>query len=211
MKRRFLLALPLLASLLAGCGVELKFDNGQDLTVSHQKGALGDFSLEAPAANAICHDLPTFTWTESANAVSYTLEVCSENTFDATSSSVIYAKETNIAATSFKLTSTLRKKNISYFWRVTAVNEFNSKTVGKEKVSEIRTFRYEVESSDEIDIGVGEKGDWALHEAGSYADISVDHNDFFGTGDSDSLVITFTKEDTLNGTGIETFPYIHVG
>ena len=202
MKRRFLLALPLLASLLAGCGVELKFDSGQDLTVSHQKGALGDFSLEAPAANAICHDLPTFTWTESANAVSYTLEVCSENTFDATSSSVIYAKETNIAATSFKLTSTLRKKNISYFWRVTAVNEFNSKSVGKEKVSEIRTFRYEVESSDEIDIGVGEKGDWALHEAGSYADISVDHNDFFGTGDSDSLVITFTKEDTLNGTGV---------
>ena len=203
MKRRFLLVLPFLASLLAGCGVELNFDGGQDLTISHPKGALGDFSLEAPAANAICHDLPTFTWTESANAVSYTLEVCSENTFDATSSSVIYAKETNISATSFKLTSTLRKKNIPYYWRVTAVNEFNSKSVGKEKASEIRTFMYEVESSDEIVIGVGEKADWALHEVGSYADISIDHNDFFGTGDADSLVITFEKENTSQGPGHE--------
>ena len=203
MKKRFLFALPILASLLAGCGTELNFDNGKDISATNVKGAIGDFSLVAPAENAIAHDLPTFTWTAAANAISYTLEVCSSDNFDATSSSIVYAKETNIAATSFKLSSTLRKKNINYYWRVTAVNEFNSKSVGKEKVSEIRTFMYQVESSDEIKIEIGEKADWALHEVGSYADISVDHNDFFGTGDPDSLVISFEKENTSQGPGHE--------
>ena len=193
--------IPGLAS--SGKTVNLEFEEGKDLTKENKKGVLGDFSLVAPAENAVVHDLPTFTWTESENAVSYTLEVCSSSTFDANSSSIIYAKESNIEATSFKLTSNLRKKNINYYWRVTAVNEFNSRSVGKTKESETRIFRYEVESSGEIDIGVGEKGDWALHEMGSYADISIDHNDFFGTGSQDSLVITFTKEDTLNGTGVE--------
>ena len=202
MKKRFLFALPILASLLAGCGAtELSFESGQDLTPTHAKGALGDFQLVAPAANAVVHDQPTFTWTESANAINYTLEVCSSDSFDAGVSSIIYAKETNITTTSFKLSSVLRKNKL-YYWRVTAVNEYNARSVGKEKVSAVSTFNYEVETSDEIEIGVGEKADWALHEAGSYADISIDHNDFFGTGDSDSVVITFTKEDTLNGTGV---------
>ena len=235
MKKKSLLLIPALVTLLAGCSLEdakgfitnlpsetknlftevipsylnfkddvkLSFNEGQSLTKENKKGTIGDFSLVAPSESAVVHDLPTFTWTEAKNAISYTLEVCSSNTFDSNSSSIIYAKETNIDATSFKLTSTLRKKNIDYYWRVTAVNEFNNRTVGKEKESEIRKFRYEVESSGEVNIGVGEKEDWALHEMGSYADISVDHNDFFGTGSKDSLVITFTKEDTLNGTGVE--------
>ena len=216
MKKRLLFLLPAMAALLAGCDalnavtsylkpsktVNLSFNEGQNLSKENKKGAIGDFSLVAPSNESVVHDLPTFTWTEAENAISYTLEVCSSNTFDANSSSIIYAKETNIDSTSFKLTSTLRKKNIDYYWRVTAVNEFNNRSVGKEKESEIRKFRYEVESSGEIDIGVGEKEDWALHEMGSYADISIDHNDFFGTGSQDSVVITFTKEDTLNGTGV---------
>ena len=217
MKKRFLLLIPAISTLLAGCDaldvaksylqfgntVKLDFEEGTNLSKENKKGTLGDFSLVAPSDNAVVHDLPTFTWTESENAISYTLEVCSSNTFDSNSSSIIYAKETNIDSTSFKLTSNLRKKNIDYYWRITAVNEFNSRSVGKEKESEIRKFRYEVESSDEIIIGVGEKEDWALHEVGSYADISVDHNDFFGTGDSDSLVISFEKENTSQGPGHE--------
>ena len=203
MKKRSLFLIPAFASLLAGCAVNLDFSAGKDLSPNITKGTLGDFSLVAPTTGAVVHDLPTFSWTESANAINYTLEVCSTDTFDASSKSVVYAKETNIGGTSFKLSSTLTKKNITNYWRVTAVNEYNTKSVGKEKQSAISTFRYEIDSVGEVDIGVGEKSDWALHEVGSYADISIDETDFFGTGEKDSLKITFEKENTNQGPGHE--------
>lgn len=204
MKKLRLLALPILASLLAGCGTtKLSFDSGKDISAVNQKGTLGDFSLVAPAADSIVNEQPTFTWTASENAISYTLEVCSNESFDHSSSSIVYAKESNISSTSFKLSANLKQKNINYFWRVTAVNEYNSKTVGKSKVSEVRKFFYRVESSGEIKIPVGEAGDWALHKVGSVADIAIDHNDFFGIGEQDSLKITFEKENTNQGPGHE--------
>ena len=203
MKKRNLLLIPVLATLLAGCGkidfINLSFEDGKSITQEFKKGALGDFSLSAPADNAIVSAAPTFSWTESENAMSYTLEVCSSTSFDNTSSSIVYICETNIKSTSFKVTGTLKNKKITYYWRVTAVNEYNSKSVGKEKLSEVRSFYYNVESSGEIPIEVGEQGDWQLHKVGSYADISIDHNDFFGTGDQDSLKITFEKENTSEG------------
>ena len=183
--------------------IELEFKEGKDLTQTNKKGALGDFNLIAPATGVIVNEQPTFSWSESANAISYTLEVCSSKSFDNNSNSIVYTKESNIAATSFKLSATLKTKNIDYYWRVTAVNEFNSKAVGREKVSEIRTFFYHVESAGEVEIPVGEAGDWALHKVGSVADIAIDHNDFFGTGDQDSLKITFEKENTSQGPGHE--------
>ena len=164
----------------------LNFDEGKSLDQTHQKGALGDFNLLTPATGAIVDNEPTFSWSESTNAVYYNLEVCSSNTFDKTSSSIVYTQETNISSTSFKLSASLKQKNVTYYWRVTAVNEYNSKAVGKEKVSEVKSFFYHVEGTGEIPIEVGEAGDWQLHKVGSYADISIDHNDFFGTGDQDS-------------------------
>ena len=183
--------------------IELEFEEGKDLTQSSKKGELGSFDLLAPAAGVIVNEQPTFSWTESKNAVSYTLEVCSSKSFDNNSNSIVYTKESNIDATSFKLSATLKTKNINYYWRVTAVNEFNSKAVGREKVSEVRTFFYHIESTGEVEIPVGEAGDWALHKVGSVADIAIDHNDFFGTGDQDSLKITFEKEKTSQGPGYE--------
>lgn len=205
MRKSRLIILPVLSMILAGCGkmITLNFDEGKDISYSVTKGELGDFSLIAPENNFVVGAQPTFTWTASQNALHYTLEVCSSNTFDNNSNSIIYLKETNIDATSFKLSGSLKQKNIDYYWRVTAINEYNSKAVGKEKTSEVRKFNYHIEGSGEVDIGVGETGDWALHEVGSYADISVDHNDFFGTGDQDSLKITFEKEDTYQGPGHE--------
>ena len=203
MMKRNILLIPVLVTLLAGCGkmemVNLSFDNGKDLNQEVSKGALGDFELLTPANNAIVNAEPTFSWTASEHAYTYTLEVCSSDTFDSTSTSVVYSKETNISSTSYKLTANLRLKNHDYFWRVTAVNEYNSKSVGKEKVSEVKKFRYNIESVGEIDIGVGEAEDWTLHKVGSEADIAIDHNDFFGTGNKDSLKITFEKEKTSQG------------
>ena len=229
MKKRLFMLIPAL-TLLAGCSfsevntsvirwtniniidkafpdlknpIHLEFDEGNDLNKAHKKGVLGNFSLIAPSNETIVSEQPTFTWSASENAVSYTLEVCSSTSFDGSSSSVVYAKETNISSTSFKLSSILKQKNIDYYWRVTAVNEYNSKTVGKSKVSEVRKFFYKIESAGEIPIPVGEAEDWSLHKVGSVADIAIDHNDFFGTGDPDSLKITFEKENTNQGPGHE--------
>ena len=211
MKKLRVLVSCLLASLLAGCEFNaatikglfkkttLSFEEGQNVSQVYKKGTLGDFNLVAPATGSIVNKEPTFSWTESENAITYTLEVCSSDSFVATSSAVAYAKETNISATSFKLSSSLKFKNTNYYWRVTAVNEYNTKSVGKDKVSEVWSFFYQVESAGEIAIEVGEAEDWALHKVGSVADISIDHNDFFGTGDQDSLKITFEKENTSQG------------
>ena len=219
MKKFGLILFPFIASLLAGCDAinnifnknssesnlpPIDFKEGKSLDNSVKKGALGDFSLVAPGDGTIVDEQPTFTWTASENALFYNLEVCSSESFNSTSTSIVYTKETNIAATSFKLSANLAQKNVTYYWRVTAVNEYNTRSMGKEKVSSVSTFFYKIESVGEIEIGVGEAEDWALHKAGSVADISIDHNDFFGTGNDDSLVISFEKEKTLNGQpGIE--------
>ena len=215
MKKRLLIILPLI-TLLAGCNnisdlffwqkkdvIDLSYEEGTNANKTNTKGEIGDFELLAPGEGVIVNKEPTFSWSASENAITYTLEVCSSESFYSESTSIVYAKETNISTTSFKLSASLKQKNTTYYWRVTAVNEYNAKSVGKEKVSEVKSFYYQAEIQGEIDIGVGEAEDWVLHKVGSYADISVDHNDFFGVGDQDSLVITFEKENTNQGPGFE--------
>ncbi|MBP5712583.1 MAG: hypothetical protein J6W77_06275 [Prevotella sp.] len=218
MKKLRLLFLSILAPLIAGCSQTvidtvivkepanptIDYAEGIDLTPTVTKGPLGDFNLLAPAEDAICNEVPTFSWEASENAITYTIEVCSSESFYSQSSSIVYAKETNINETSFKISANLAIKNTTYYWRVTAVNQYNSRAVGREKVSAVGSFFYEVAGGGEIEFGVGEKEDWSLHKMGSLADISIDHNDFFGTGNKDSLVVTFTKEDTQGGQpGVE--------
>lgn len=206
MKKRALLFVPLLVAVLTGCNneeagesINLTFESGNDLTQTNKKGELGDFNLVAPTNDTIVNSEPTFSWTESNNAISYTLEVCSSDSFISNTSSIVYAKETNISGTQFKLSADLKTKNITYYWRVTAINEYNSKTVGKNKVSEIGSFFYQTLNSDEIPIPVGEEEDWSLHKEGSFATIKIDETDFFGTGNKESLRISFDKEDTKQG------------
>ena len=214
MKKKLFLLIPVMA-LLAGCSLSsitdifskkenveitnLEFNEGKDLSGTKQKGPIGDIELLAPAEGSIVTNEPTFSWSSVTNAHHYTLEVCSSPSFYSESTSIVYTRETNIESTSFKLSASLKQKNTTYYWRVTAVNEYNAKSVGKEKVSDVKSFFYKTEIVGEIPIPVGEKGDWTLHEVGSYADISIDHNDFFGTGDQDSLVISFEKENTSQG------------
>lgn len=206
MNKKVFLVLPLLITVLAGCdsnkednSLNLSFDEGSNITETTKKGELGDFSLVAPAKDAIVNSEPTFSWTASSNAISYTLEVCSSESFISNTSSIVYAKETNISTTSFKLSADLKTKDITYYWRVTAVNDYNSKTVGKTKVSEVSSFFYEVLEAGEISIPIGEEEDWSLHKEGSFATVKIDNTDFFGTGNQDSLRISFDKEDTKQG------------
>lgn len=205
MKKSKLLFSVLASLLLSGCNsytpetINLEFQENNSINTDMTKGALGDFSLLTPGNDQIIEDVPNFTWTACENAISYTLEVCSLETFDHGSNSVIYAKETNINGTSFKISSDLKTKNLTYYWRVTAVNQFNSKTVGKEKTSEVNSFYYKAKEAGEIGISMGEVSDWTLHKDGSKADIKIDHKDFFANGVDDSLVVSFEKENTNQG------------
>lgn len=200
MKKIRFLFLALVAPLLSGCGEEpINFESNPIEEQTNVKGALGDFSLLSPDNHGEVYEMPTFTWTASENAISYTLEVCQLDSFIYNVESVIYIKQSNISGTSFKLSSSLKTKNIDYYWRVTAVNKNNNNTIGKEKVSETRVFTYKSQNVEEIPISMGEDGDWTLHKDGSYADISIDKNNFFGSSDPNALKIAFDTEHTKQG------------
>lgn len=203
MKNKFLF-LALLVPLFAACGntydqVSYEFASNTTEAQNIQKGALGAFSLLTPDNDGVVYEMPTFTWTASDNAVSYTLEVCELDSFIFNVDSVIYIKQSNISGTSFSLSSPLKTKNINYYWRVTAVNQFNTNSVGKERVSDVHVFTYKSQNVDEIPIPVGEDGDWTLHKEGSYADVSIDKNNFFNEGDPNTLKISFDSEHTKQG------------
>lgn len=202
MKKFRFLVFALLAPLLSGCDLkvtEMEFDENQYVEQNQVKGALGEFSLLTPENGAEIVEMPTFTWTASENAITYTLEICEVDSFIFNVDSIIYIKQSNISGTSFKLTSPLKTKNINYYWRVTAVNPFNNTSTGKEKVSDTRVFTYKSQNVEEINIPVGEDGDWTLHKDGSYADVSIDKNNFFGEGDSETLKIAFDSAHTHQG------------
>lgn len=205
-----LLILPLLViSALAGCNsqeafepeiINLDFDSNETFDESVTKGALTEFNLLTPIQNNVLSETPTFTWEASQNAITYTLEVCNYESFEHESADAVYAKETNISSTQFTLSSPLKLKNTMYYWRVTAVNNLNNNSTGKTKeCNEVFKFFYESQNVDEINVDLGEEGDWQLHKEGSKATIGIDHSNFFGSGSNDSLTISFEKEDTNRG------------
>ena len=101
-------------------------------------------------------------------------------------------KENNLSSNQYVLNFNLPKKDILYYWRVTAINVDNTKK------SDVGNFFVASPKIDEIPIKIEDEQDWVLHKEGSYADIKIDRSDLFGTG-HDSLAIIFDKEHTNQG------------
>ncbi|MCQ3035868.1 MAG: hypothetical protein MJ248_06640 [Bacilli bacterium] len=154
---------------------------------------LGDFNLLSPIEGESYVETPTFTWEASNNATSYTLEVASTEEFIDILETEVYVKKANISTTSFTIQADLSKKNQTYFWRVTAVNNKYSKVC-----SEIKSFYLAANDKDEVPFDIGEADDWAIHQLGSQPNISIDNSNFFGNN-KPSLVISFEKEKTNQG------------
>ncbi|MBL0048018.1 MAG: T9SS type A sorting domain-containing protein [Bacteroidetes bacterium] len=77
----------------------------------------GNFSLQTPANNATGQSvLPTLTWTSSANALSYDLEIATNAGF-----TIGLQTFNGINTNSYTLASSLSSSTV-YFWRVRAVN-----------------------------------------------------------------------------------------
>lgn len=196
MKKRFL-SLLLLPLMLVGCtnnnpNSDKGSYNHNSISKAVHTGEIGDFKLTGPENGFITDTGFTFTWEEANNADNYQIEIASTLSFVNDDEDEVYVKENNLASTQYALNFNLPKKDIIYYWRVTAVN------VDHTKKSEVGNFYVASPKVDEIPIKIEDEQDWVLHKEGSYADIKIDRSDFFGTG-HDSLAIVFDKEHTLQG------------
>ena len=199
MKKRFisLLFLPLL---LIGCGSNVassSVDEGSYAThsIDHARktGEIADFDLLGPENGFSTDTGFTLTWQASENADYYSLEIASTLTFVSDDEDEVYVRESNISLNKFDLKYSLPKKDITYYWRVTAINKTNTK-----KCNEVRTFFYASAKVGEIPIEIEDAQDWAIHKEGSQPTVSIDRSNFFGNGEN-SLAIVFDKEHTLQG------------
>lgn len=196
MKKRFL-SLLLLPLMLVGCtnnnpNSDKGSYNHNSISKAVHTGEIGDFKLTGPENGFITDTGFTFTWEEANNADNYQIEIASTLSFVNDDEDEVYVKENNLASNQYALNFNLPKKDIIYYWRVTAVN------VDHTKKSEVGNFYVASPKVDEIPIKIEDEQDWVLHKEGSYADIKIDRSDFFGTG-HDSLAIVFDKEHTLQG------------
>ena len=201
MKRVHLLAL-LLPLLLSGCGGNQTSTPSSSIseefnshTIEHPRksGEIGAFNLLSPENGFVTDKGVTFVWEDADNCDSYQLEIASTLNFISDDEDEVYVRERNIESTSFTLNYTLQKKDILYYWRVTALNKDHTK-----KCNEAGNFFYQAAKVDELPIKIEDSQDWVVHKEGSQAEVSIDRNDFFGTG-NDSLVIKFDKEHTNQG------------
>ena len=207
MKKR-LFSLAFLPLLLIGCAPSEKYftpepqraaevveenENYETHVIEHprKKGEMNPFHLLSPENDFVTNHGFTFTWEEVSNADSYQLEVSSREDFEAIYDDDVLLKETNLATNSYNLTFYLPKKDIDYYWRVTAVNKDHTQLCAEG----YRTFFYESIDVGELEIEIEDAEDWAVHKEGSQAKVSIDKNNFFGN-DKNSLVISFTMEDT---------------
>lgn len=181
--------------MLIGCGQNNKDTasyNQESIQRTTKTGEIGDFNLTGPENGFVTDTGFTFTWQEASNADNYQIEIASTASFVNDDADEVYVKESNLASNQYALNFNLPKKDILYYWRVTAVNSDHTKK------SPVGNFYVTSPHIDEIPIKIEDEQDWVLHKEGSYADIKIDRSDFFGTG-NDSLAIVFDKEHTLQG------------
>lgn len=195
-----LLLLLFVPFLLTGCnsGQAEETDTGtyETHTIEHPKhsGEIGDFALTGPGNGFITDTGFTFTWEAATNSDYYQIEISSTLNFINDDEDEVYVRESNLAVNQYVLSFVLPKKDITYYWRVTAVNKDHKKKCS----DEMRTFQYNAAKVGELPIAIEDEQDWVLHKEGSYADISIDRTDFFNNG-HDSLAIVFDKEHTCQG------------
>ena len=194
MKKRFLTLL-LIPLLICGCKTEKKDEyqyQQQNIQNPRKVGEIGEFNLLTPDNDFSTNTGFTFTWEEANNADYYQLEIANTVDFE-NDPDEVYVRENNLYLPKFDLSYSLPKKDIFYYWRVTAKNKDHTK-----ECNASGRFFYESVKVDNIPIEIEDEQDWVLHKEGSYADITVDRSNFFGNG-KNSLVIKFDKEHTSQG------------
>ena len=198
MKKRFL-ALLLLPLMIGACsgqnGGSIPDYSYNNQSINHERktGELAEFNLLGPDDGFVVEGNYTFTWEGHTNVDYYFLEIASTEGFVTNDNDEVYVKESNISNNRFDLNYSLPKKDVTYYWRVTAINKDH-----RQLCNNAATFFYKAVNEGELEIKIEDEQDWILHKEGSYADISIDRTNFFGNG-KDSLAIVFDKEHTNQG------------
>ena len=205
MKKRCLIFLASLLALGACSGntsaptkqrTEVDFDqlDDNDYTPSTgTTGELGEFSLISPNNGETVDSVSKFSWQASNNADKYTLEFSTSDQFIRDNDRIDYYCLENIDTTSWTIGAALPIQNVTYYWRVFAVN-----ASGKRQSEETFSFFYVAHQVEEVEFDIGAADEWKLHSEGSYAEISIDKSNFF-ENDKDSLKIAFDIEHTKQG------------
>ena len=164
--------------MLIGCasnGIGNESFNASTINHTRKSGEIADFNLTGPENGFVTDTGFTFTWEAANNADNYQIEIASTASFVMDDEDEVYVKESNLYSNQYVLNFNLPKKDILYYWRVTAVNMTNTKK------SSVGNFFVASPHIDEIPIKIEDEQDWVLHKEGSYADIKIDRSDFFGT------------------------------
>ena len=194
MKKIKLILLPLLIGMTACQSANVKTVDLDEIGKASEKStSLGSFNLGTPTDKMIVESVQEFTWEESANAETYTLEICSSDMFISNVDTIDYYQRANITSTSFKINSNFAFKETNYYWRVTAKNSKEEK-----QCNSVQSFYVEAPAVEEVEFDLGETDDWNLHPLGSYADILVNSTNFFGEQEK-TLKISFKEEYTHRG------------
>lgn len=185
----------LLSSLfiLSGCNVDGPDEDVYHYDKSTLTGEISSFDLISPFNSYSNRELGKFTWEKANNASYYNLEIASTETFISNDQDEVYLCKTNLESNEFDLTTTLPKKNILYYWRVTAYNKDHFKVSNS-----VFKFYFEANNQSEIKFDLSDPEEFQLHEIGSYAKIGSDDTNFFGNNET-SLTISFEEEDTNRG------------
>ena len=194
MKKIKLILLPLLIGMTACQSANVKTIDLDEIGKASEKStSLGSFNLGTPTDKMIVESVQEFTWEESANAETYTLEICSSDMFISNVDTIDYYQRANITSTSFKINSNFAFKETNYYWRVTAKNSKEEK-----QCNSVQSFYVKAPAVEEVEFDLGETDDWNLHPLGSYADILVNNTNFFGEQEK-TLKISFKEEYTHRG------------
>lgn len=193
MTKKYLVLL-LLPLLFSGCSTNKSSSySNYYIDNSRKTGEISEFDLTGPTNGFNTDTGFTFTWEEAFNAEYYQLELASTNEFINDDEDEIYVKESNLSSTQYVLNFNLPKKDINYYWKVTAFNKDHSKSS-----KSINNFYYASKKIDEIPIKIEDEQDWTVHKEGSQATVSIDRTNFFNN-DENSLSIVFDKEHTNQG------------
>lgn len=193
MKKKLLTFMIIVFSLiLCGCFQNNASEITNSYSYSQNESEIDAFNLLSPYDNQVVNEVPTFNWEKANNAETYTLEIASSSNFS--SEDTVYIKKTGIITTSFKISSNLKYKDTTYYWRVIAKNLKKTKKCN----DEFKTFFLQSKNVEEVLFEINYADEWAVHNEGSKANISIDNSTFFNN-DKKSLVIKFNEEDTNKG------------
>ena len=127
MKKKLFALLALFTFTISACGGTNKeperkvidFDSleSNEFQTETNTSGLGAFKLLSPFNGAVLDGAPeSYSWNPSSNAETYTLEICSSDSFISYVDTVDYYSVSNLTETTYSINASLTHKDCWYYW-----------------------------------------------------------------------------------------------